>query len=60
MYVCNLTKAELVNRLTGEYERLIYNFSTAKEEFEKEIYQRRAKDLESLFKLLEIQKVQET
>lgn len=60
MYVCNLTKAELVNRLTGEYERLIYNFNTAKEEFEKEIYQRRAKDLESLFRLLEIQKVQET
>ena len=60
MYVCNLTKAELVNRLTGEYERLIYNLNTAKEEVEKEIYQKRAKDLESLFRLLEIQKVQET
>lgn len=54
MVNCPLTKQEMIDRLTKEYDRLIYNADYVKTNAEKAYYQNQAEYLKLLFKLLEI------
>lgn len=54
MVNCPLTKQEMIDRLTKEYDRLIYNADYVKTDAEKAYYHNQAEYLKLLFKLLEI------
>ena len=54
MVNCPLTKQEMIDRLTKEYDRLIYNADYVKTDVEKAYYLNQAEYLKLLFKLLEI------
>lgn len=54
MVNCPLTKQEMIDRLTKEYDRLIYNADYVKTDSEKAYYLNQAEYLKLLFQLLEI------
>ncbi len=49
-----LTKAEIIDRIVKEHERLIFNAGHVQTAVEKEIYTDRISTIEALMKVLEI------
>ena len=56
MYTCPLTKSEIVNRIVKEKEMYIFNAEQATSSIEKEKYKDRIWWIETLMKVLEIEK----